>query len=85
MLILNKEIREYINRRVLCWLTTVSSKKAPNVSPKEVFLAYRNDSIIIVNIASPQSVKNIQENENTCLSFIDVFVQRGYQLKGKAN
>lgn len=81
---LNKEIREYIDRSVLCWLATASSKNVPNVSPKEVFSAYEDDSIIIANIASPQSVKNIQENENICLSFIDVFVQKGFQLKGHA-
>ena len=40
--------------------------------------------IIIANIASPQSVRNIRENEKVCVSFIDVFVQKGYQLKGSA-
>lgn len=81
---LNKEIKEYINRSVLCWLATASSKNIPNVSPKEIFMAYDDDSIIIANIASPQSLKNIQENDNACLSFIDVFVQKGFQLKGNA-
>ncbi len=81
---LNAEIIKYIDRSVLCWLATSSSKNIPNVSPKEIFKAYENDNIIIANIASPQSVKNIQENKNICLSFIDVFVQKGFQLKGKA-
>lgn len=56
----------------------------PNVSPKEVFTYYETDTIIIANIASPQSVRNIHENENVCVSFIDILVQKGYQIKGKA-
>lgn len=81
---LNEEIKEYIDKSVLCWLATSSKQNNPNVSPKEAFMAYGNDHIIIANIASPQTVKNIKENENVCISFVDVFVQKGFQLKGKA-
>lgn len=42
------------------------------------------ENIIIANIASPKTVRNIKQNENICLSFIDVFVQKGFQIKGKA-
>ncbi len=81
---LNEEIKEYINKSILCWLATSSKENLPNVSPKEAFLAYGEDSIIIANIASPQTVRNIKANENVCISFVDVFVQKGFQLKGKA-
>ena len=53
-------------------------------SPKEVFSYFKSDTIIIANIASPQSVKNIRQHENVCVSFIDILVQKGFQLKGKA-
>jgi len=82
--ILNDDIREYIERSVLCWLATSSLDYEPNVSPKEVFMAYGANSIIIANIASPQSVKNIKENKKVSISFIDILVQKGYQLKGDA-
>jgi len=81
---LNEKIRKSINSSVLCWLATSSSDNIPNVSPKEIFMAYREDSIIIANIASPQSVKNIKENQQVCISFIDIFVQKGFQIKGIA-
>lgn len=61
---------------------TVSKDGIPNVSPKEIFKLY-NEKIIIANIASPQTVKNLKINENVCVSFIDVLIQKGYQLKGK--
>ncbi|MEM7485393.1 MAG: pyridoxamine 5'-phosphate oxidase family protein [Bacteroidota bacterium] len=81
---LTKEIKESIDKSVLCWLATVSAKNIPNVSPKEIFKYYGTDKIIIANIASPQTVKNIKQNVNVCLSFIDILVQKGFQIKGKA-
>lgn len=81
---LSNEIRESIDKCVLCWLATVSGTNEPNVSPKEVFTYSGTDKIIVANIASPRTVQNIGQNENVCLSFIDILVQKGYQLKGKA-
>ena len=83
-MIFTKEILEYIDRSVLCWLATSSKDNIPNVSPKEIFASYKEDHIIIANIASPKTVKNIKENPNVCVSFIDVLIQKGYQLKGRA-
>lgn len=84
MNMLNKEVKKYIDKSVLCWLATASNDNIPNVSPKEIFNYYNEDYIIVANIASPQTLKNIKQNPNICVSFIDVFVQKGYQIKGKA-
>ncbi|MFK8060951.1 MAG: pyridoxamine 5'-phosphate oxidase family protein [Polaribacter sp.] len=81
---LTKEIKEYIDRSVLCWLATVSNKNIPNVSPKEIFTYYKADKIIIANIASPNSVKNILHNKIVCVSFIDILLQKGFQIIGSA-
>lgn len=82
---LSAEVKQKIDKSVLCWLATVSADLQPNVSPKEIFTHYQNDAIIIANIASPQTVKNIRSNNKVCVSFIDVLVQKGYQLKGLAS
>lgn len=81
---LNKDIKNYIDRSVLCWLATVSEDHFPNVSPKEIFSYLDDEHLIIAHIASPRSVKNIRTNPNVCVSFIDIFLQKGYQLKGQA-
>lgn len=81
---LTTENKEYINRSVLCWLATVSIENIPNVSPKEIFNYYGKDKIIVANIASPQTVGNIKQNGKVCISFIDILVQKGFQIKGKA-
>jgi predicted pyridoxine 5'-phosphate oxidase superfamily flavin-nucleotide-binding protein len=81
---LTDDVLDYLNRSVLCWLATADADGTPNVSPKEVFCAFGRDSILIANIASPGSVRNILINPRVCLSFVDVFVQKGYKLRGHA-
>lgn len=81
---LTKDIKDSIDKSVLCWLATASMDNIPNVSPKEIFDYYEPDSIIVANIASPQTVRNIKQNANVCVSFIDILVQKGFQVKGKA-
>jgi len=81
---LTESIKSSINKSVLCWLATASADGTPNVSPKELFTYFDDKRIIIAHIASPNSIKNIQQNPKVCVSFIDVFVQKGFQVKGNA-
>ncbi len=81
---LDANMRRLADQSVLCWLATCSETGQPSVSPKEVFAVYKRDSVVIANIASPNSARNIQENPKVCLSFVDVFTQKGYQIKGTA-
>ncbi|WP_282075435.1 pyridoxamine 5'-phosphate oxidase family protein [Maribacter aquivivus] len=83
-MMLTIEIEAAIDDSVLCWLATSSADNMPNVSPKEIFCYFEDDTIIVANIASPQTVKNIRANKNVCISFIDILKQKGFQLKGAA-
>jgi predicted pyridoxine 5'-phosphate oxidase superfamily flavin-nucleotide-binding protein len=76
---LSPDLKAYIERSVLCWLGTVDDCGNPNVSPKEVFCAWGEDLILIANIASPESEKNIRSWPEVCVSFVDVFVQKGFR------
>ncbi len=81
---LSSEIKKYIEKSVLCWLATSNTQNEPNVSPKEIF-TYRDDrTLLIANVASINSVNNITENSNVCVSFVDIFTQKGFKLKGTA-
>ncbi len=79
-----QEIKKWIDQSVLCWLATSSDNGEPNVSPKEVFTLYKDKFILVANIASPNTVRNIKCNPKVCISFIDIFVQKGMQIKGEA-
>lgn len=81
---LTPKIKTSITKSVLCWLATTDQDGQPNVSPKEIFTFFGDDQLIIANIASPQTVKNIRQQPMVAVSFIDILVQKGYQLKGKA-
>lgn len=76
-------IQSIVDKSVLCWLAT-SKDGVPNVSPKEMFVYSATGHLVIANIASPNSVKNIRQNPQVCVSFIDVFVQKGLKIKGTA-
>lgn len=82
---LSSLVKDNINKSVLCWLATVNAEGKANVSPKELFTySEEDDTLLIANIASPTSIKNIRQNSAVCVSFVDVFVQKGYKLAGKA-
>lgn len=81
--ILTPEIVESSKRAVLCWLATVDDAGVPNVSPKEIFATVEGH-VVVANIASPGTVRNLAANRAVCLSFVDIFVQKGFKLKGVA-
>ncbi len=85
MSLLNESVREAARRSVLCWLATVDAEGQPNVSPKEVWAIADDAHVVVANIASPMSVRNIAQQPQVCLSFVDVFVQKGFKLKGAAH
>jgi uncharacterized protein len=81
---ISDDVRSAVRNCVLCWLATVDEQGAPNVSPKEVF-QLQGDRLLIANIASPTSVRNIHHSPKVCVSMIDIFVQRGYKFIGTAD
>ena len=81
----NQTIRDSAEASVLCWLATANADGAPSVSPKEIFALRGENSVVIADIASAGSVQNISANPACCVSFIDVFRQKGFKLKGSAH
>lgn len=81
---INEAMRTDIENSVLCWLATVDAEGTPNVTPKEIFSAYGDDRIVVADIASTNTVRNIRLHPKVCVSFIDVFRQRGFKVVGHA-
>lgn len=84
MTVLDAQVQASIANSVLCWLATIGPDGTPNVSPKEIFCAASEDRLCIADIASPNSVANIRVNPRVCVSFVDVFRQKGFKLTGAA-
>lgn len=77
------EVVASAQRAVLAWLATADAGGCPNVSPKEVFAVVDDRVFVVAHIASPTSVRNLSVNAQACLSFVDVFVQKGFKVKGR--
>jgi len=73
---------DLIRRSVLCWLATVSTEGVPNVSPKEIFAHDGAETLLIAEIASPVSLRNLRGNPMACVSMIDIFTQKGCKITG---
>ncbi|MGP4750721.1 pyridoxamine 5'-phosphate oxidase family protein [Agrobacterium pusense] len=81
---INDAIRIDVENSVLCWLATVDEDGTPSVTPKEIFASYNEDHLVIADIASSHSVSNVIARPKVCVSFVDVFRQRGFKLTGQA-
>lgn len=79
------EHRAMASRSVLCWLATVDAQGWPSVSPKEVFAVVDHRHMAVANIASPGSSRNLRAQPRVCLSFIDVFLQKGFKVHALAH
>ncbi len=84
MTLLTEEVVQAAKNSVLCWLATVDVAGQPNVSPKEIFAVFDGAHLVVANIASPKSARNIGQGAKVCLTFVDVFVQKGYKVLGTA-
>jgi hypothetical protein len=82
--ILSASVHAAAQRSVLCWLATVDDHGQPNVSPKEVWAIADDQHVVVANIASPVTARNIAQQPKVCLSFVDVLVQKGFKLQGTA-
>lgn len=82
---LTPEVRDAAERSVLCWLATADAAGQPNVTPKEVFAIVDDEHLVIANIASPGSAANVAVNPKVCVSFVDVFKQKGFKVVGLAS
>jgi hypothetical protein len=45
---------------------------------------YDESHLVVANIGSPNSVRNLTHSNKVCLSFIDIFVQKGFKVTGIA-
>jgi uncharacterized protein len=81
--VLTQKVLERLANCVLIWLATVDADGMPSVSPKEIFAAEGETTLLIANVASPNSLKNLLKHPKACVSFVDVFVQRGFKLYGQ--
>jgi predicted pyridoxine 5'-phosphate oxidase superfamily flavin-nucleotide-binding protein len=65
--LLSPAVLSAANHSVPCRLATVDAHGRPSVSPKEIFAAIDAEHLVIANIASPASVRNIAAGAPVCV------------------
>jgi uncharacterized protein len=85
MSLLSPDVIQAAQDSVLCWLATVDADGQPNVSPKEIYAIFDDAHMVVANIASPNSVRNIAQSSKVCVTFVDILVQKGFKVYGTAS
>ncbi len=83
-MLITADVKKYMQDSTLCWLATSDKNNQPNVSPKELFIQGHGDQILVAEVISHISMTNILQNPLVCISFINIFTQKGYNIKGVA-
>mgnify|MGYP001415172172 CR=1 FL=1 len=83
--IINKDMRDVVSRSMLSFVATVCPDGSPNLSPKSSLRVFDDNTIVFMDIASPQTVANLRFDPRIEINSIDFIRRRGYRFKGKAH
>ena len=73
-----------MNLHKLGYVATVSSDGKPNISPKGTIIAWTSSVLAFVDIRSPDTMNNLQNNPNVEINVIDPILRKGYLFQGTA-
>jgi predicted pyridoxine 5'-phosphate oxidase superfamily flavin-nucleotide-binding protein len=80
---LTKEIMELLQKEHLVYAATASADGTPNVSPKGSIAVVDDKRLVFAEIASPHTIKNLQDNPKIALYVLDKATAKGAQIQGE--
>ncbi|MGH8013359.1 MAG: pyridoxamine 5'-phosphate oxidase family protein [Candidatus Binataceae bacterium] len=84
MAILTEDMKRMIAELRLSYVATVTPEGNPNLSPKASLRVWDDDHLAFIDIASPNTVRNLKSNPHIEVNIVDPFRRRGYRFKGVA-
>jgi glutathione S-transferase len=84
MSILTEEMKQFVQEQRLAYIATVCADGTPNLSPKASTTVWDDDHLILADLRSPQTIKNLQQNASLEVNIVDPISRKGYRFKGKA-
>ncbi|GAA0379613.1 sugar ABC transporter substrate-binding protein [Acrocarpospora corrugata] len=81
---IDDDMRRIVETARLSFVATVCSDGSPNLSPKGSMRVYDDGHIAFMDIASPNTVGNLQHDPRIEVNSIDFLRRRGYRFKGVA-
>ncbi len=82
--ILSEDMKRVVREQRLGFVATVCPDGTPNLSPKGTTAVYDDDHLILVDIRSPGTVRNLRANSAVEVNVVDPIVRKGYRFKGRA-
>ncbi len=82
---LTKDMIDLIHHVRLGFVATTHADGSPNLSPKGTLAVFDDLHLFFINIASPDTVQNIQSNPQTEINVIDFIKRKGYGFKAVAS
>lgn len=82
---LDQDMRSVIQAAHLCFAATVTPDNRPNVSPKGTIRVWDDDNLFFLDIASPKTRANLEQNPWIELNVVDQISRRGYRFLGVAS
>jgi hypothetical protein len=81
---ISQKIKDFLNLHKLGYVATVSSDGKPNISPKGTIIAWTSSVLAFVDIRSPDTMNNLQNNPNVEINVVDPILRKGYLFQGTA-
>lgn len=82
--VLNDDMKQIIAECRLTYVATVTPDGRPNLSPKASTKVLDDDHLVFVDIASPNTIRNLRANPHIEVNVVDPLRRRGYRFKGVA-
>jgi uncharacterized protein len=76
--------RDAVARYPLCFVASVNADGSPNLSPKGTIRVWDADHLVFADVASPQTVANVDRDDRVHVNVVDHFARRGWRFTGRA-
>jgi predicted pyridoxine 5'-phosphate oxidase superfamily flavin-nucleotide-binding protein len=84
MPILDDDMKRVVREQSLGFVATVCPDGTPNLSPKGTTAIWDDDHLVFVDLASPQTMANLNQNPAVEINVVDPISRKGYRFKGRA-
>ena len=82
---LDPDMRAVVQAAHLCFAATVTPDRRPNLSPKGTIRVWDDDHLFFLDIASPRTRANLEQNPWIELNVVEQTSRRGYRFLGVAS
>ena len=83
-MIMEPNIKDFVNFQKLGFVATVNSDNTPNLSPKGTVRVWDDENLIFADINSPQTMENLNNNSSVEINVVDPIKRKGFRFKGNA-